>query len=103
MRSSWIDLGKEEHPRLIARCIACQKKMGGEILLEEGSISNGSVRSPTSGEPCWRLICGDVFFWGGGPFQARFQITLWQLLCVGGGQLVRRQQKVLFMRHLGHF
>lgn len=38
--------------------------MGEKILLEESSISNGSIRSPTSGEPCWRLIYRDVLAGG---------------------------------------
>lgn len=60
MRSPWIDLRKEEHPRLIARAVSPAKEDGrGEILLDGSSISNESGRSPTSGEPCRRLICGE--------------------------------------------
>lgn len=84
MRSPWIDLRKEEHPRLIARAVSPAKKDGrGEILLDGSSISNESGRSPTSGEPCWRLICGEDSERGGVRSKHVYNPPLWQLLCVG--------------------
>lgn len=85
MCSPWIDLRKEEHPRLIARAVSPAKKDGrGETLLDGSSISNESGRSPTSGEHCWRLICGEDSEGGGVSIPSTFTTPPFGSCCVLG-------------------
>lgn len=87
MRSSWIDLGKEEHPRLIASSVSpAKKRWVGKFFWKRVQYQMAAYAPQLQVSPFGGSFAET--FWGaeggGGPFQARFQTSFWQLLCVGG-------------------